>query len=99
MLNPSVGDIVLTSSPLNFFRIVVFPALSRPLKTWLSTTLLLSISGQHKTQQNPRKLITIIMQLSYVDSQTVSSIKDTALAIASHAPYVSFSSVSLITPS
>lgn len=32
MLNPSVGDIVLTSSPLNFFSIVVLPALSSPLK-------------------------------------------------------------------
>lgn len=32
MLKPSVGEMVLTSSPLNFFRIVVFPALSRPLR-------------------------------------------------------------------
>lgn len=32
MLNPSVGSMVLISSPLNFFKIVVFPALSRPLK-------------------------------------------------------------------
>lgn len=32
MLNPSVGSIVLISSPLNFFKIVVFPALSRPLR-------------------------------------------------------------------
>ncbi|TNN85235.1 Basic leucine zipper transcriptional factor ATF-like 3 [Liparis tanakae] len=31
MLKPSVGEMVLTSSPLNFFRMVVFPALSRPL--------------------------------------------------------------------
>ena len=31
MLNPRVGSIVLMSSPLNFFKIVVFPALSRPL--------------------------------------------------------------------
>jgi hypothetical protein len=31
ILNPKVGEIVLTSSPLNLFRIVVFPALSRPL--------------------------------------------------------------------
>lgn len=32
MLNPSVGEIVSIDSPLNLFRIVVFPALSRPLK-------------------------------------------------------------------
>ena len=32
MLNPNVGEIVETSSPVNFFKIVVFPALSRPLK-------------------------------------------------------------------
>lgn len=31
MLNPKVGDIVFISSPLNFFQIVVFPALSNPL--------------------------------------------------------------------
>lgn len=31
MLNPNVGSIVLISSPLNFFKIVVLPALSRPL--------------------------------------------------------------------
>ena len=31
MLNPKVGDIVSMSSPLNFFKIVVFPALSNPL--------------------------------------------------------------------
>ena len=33
MLNPNVGSIVLISSPLNFFKIVVLPALSRPLST------------------------------------------------------------------
>ena len=31
MLNPNVGSIVLISSPLNFFKIVVLPALSSPL--------------------------------------------------------------------
>jgi len=31
MLNPKVGEIVLISSPLNLFKIVVFPALSKPL--------------------------------------------------------------------
>lgn len=31
MLKPSVGDITDMSSPLNFFSIVVFPALSKPL--------------------------------------------------------------------
>jgi hypothetical protein len=31
ILNPNVGDIVFISSPLNFFNIVVFPALSNPL--------------------------------------------------------------------
>ena len=31
MLKPKVGEIVSISSPLNFFRIVVFPALSSPL--------------------------------------------------------------------
>ena len=31
ILNPKVGSIVLISSPLNFFKIVVFPALSSPL--------------------------------------------------------------------
>jgi hypothetical protein len=31
MLNPKVGEIVSTSSPLNLFNIVVFPALSKPL--------------------------------------------------------------------
>lgn len=32
MLKPSVGEMVLTSSPLNFFRMVVLPALSSPLQ-------------------------------------------------------------------
>lgn len=32
MLNPKVGLIVSIGSPLNFFKIVVFPALSKPLK-------------------------------------------------------------------
>lgn len=32
MLNPSVGLMLLMSSPLSFFRIVVFPALSKPLR-------------------------------------------------------------------
>lgn len=31
ILNPKVGDIVSISSPLNLFKIVVFPALSNPL--------------------------------------------------------------------
>ena len=31
ILNPKVGEIVLMSSPINFFKMVVFPALSRPL--------------------------------------------------------------------
>ena len=31
MLKPSVGEIVSISSPLNFFNIVVLPALSSPL--------------------------------------------------------------------
>lgn len=31
ILNPKVGDIVSISSPLNFLKIVVFPALSKPL--------------------------------------------------------------------
>ncbi len=31
MLKPRVGEIVVISSPLNFFTMVVFPALSRPL--------------------------------------------------------------------
>lgn len=31
ILNPSVGDIVSIGSPLNRFKIVVFPALSKPL--------------------------------------------------------------------
>lgn len=31
MLKPNVGDIWVMSSPINFFRMVVFPALSRPL--------------------------------------------------------------------
>lgn len=32
MLKPKVGEMVLTSSPLNFFRMVVLPALSSPLQ-------------------------------------------------------------------
>ena len=32
MLNPRVGEIVETSSPENFFKIVVLPALSKPLE-------------------------------------------------------------------
>ena len=31
MLKPRVGEMVSISSPLNFFKIVVLPALSRPL--------------------------------------------------------------------
>ena len=39
ILNPKVGEIVSISSPLNFFNIVVFPALSNPLKhTCINTT-------------------------------------------------------------
>ena len=33
MLKPKVGEMVVMSSPKNFFTIVVFPALSRPLYT------------------------------------------------------------------
>lgn len=33
ILKPKVGEMVLISSPRNFFTIVVFPALSRPLYT------------------------------------------------------------------
>ncbi len=32
MLKPRVGEMVWTSSPLNFLRIVVLPALPKPLK-------------------------------------------------------------------
>jgi hypothetical protein len=32
MLKPSVGLIELMSSPMNFLRMVVLPALSRPLR-------------------------------------------------------------------
>ena len=32
ILNPNVGDILVMSSPVNFFSMVVFPALSRPLQ-------------------------------------------------------------------
>ncbi len=32
MLKPSVGEMVFISSPLNFFKIVVLPALSKPLQ-------------------------------------------------------------------
>ena len=51
ILKPRVGDIVVMSSPLNFFRIVVFPALSRPLnnkkkdKMWQKT---------HNSFQSPK---------------------------------------------
>ena len=31
ILKPNVGEMVLISSPMNFFKMVVFPALSRPL--------------------------------------------------------------------
>ena len=40
MLNPSVGLIVSMSSPLNFFSIVVLPALSRPLSTAVKAKVL-----------------------------------------------------------
>lgn len=33
MLNPNVGEISSISSPLNFFKIVVLPALSSPLNS------------------------------------------------------------------
>ena len=36
--NPSVGEIVSISSPLNFFTIVVFPALSNPLTYYVKHT-------------------------------------------------------------
>ena len=32
MLNPKVGEMVLMSSPMNFFKMVVLPALSKPLR-------------------------------------------------------------------
>jgi len=44
MLNPKVGEIELMSSPMNFFRIVVLPALSKPLKRVKKITLLSSIT-------------------------------------------------------
>lgn len=46
MLNPRVGLTVMISSPFNFFTIVVFPALSRPLK----------ISGRAPAEQSPMAL-------------------------------------------
>ena len=42
MLNPSVGSMVLISSPLNFFKIVVFPALSRPLRNAVKAKIMIS---------------------------------------------------------
>ena len=36
ILNPRVGLTLLTSSPLSHLRIVVFPALSRPLRSFRS---------------------------------------------------------------
>lgn len=43
MLKPSVGEMVSMSSPLNFLRMVVLPALSRPL-------------GHTRLRRNPRAL-------------------------------------------
>ena len=57
MLNPSVGSMVLISSPLNFFKIVVFPALSRPLRNvkvkiigWHLVSLISSFDWVHWVQ-------------------------------------------------
>ena len=50
MLNPSVGSMVLISSPLNFFKIVVFPALSRPLRNLVKVKVILKLAwGVSKT--------------------------------------------------
>jgi hypothetical protein len=38
MLNPSVGEIWEISSPASFLRIVVFPALSRPLQSLVTAS-------------------------------------------------------------
>lgn len=46
MLNPRVGEIVSISSPLNFFKIVVFPALSRPLRYALRHRYQMRIPGK-----------------------------------------------------
>ena len=66
MLNPRVGSIVLISSPLNFFKIVVLPALSSPLfdlsrKKLKSVTCVNSENGKNKyferiQHQNPHLL-------------------------------------------
>ena len=58
MLKPRVGEIVLMSSPLNFFRIVVFPALSRPLK---SSRLRTTVDRHQHTHGIPHKQHVILV--------------------------------------
>ena len=45
MLKPSVCDITDISSPLNFFSIVVFPALSKPLISIESSEIKLNLES------------------------------------------------------
>ena len=49
MLKPSVGLILLMSSPFNFLRIVVFPALSSPL--WRSAAASVSVVDSNVQEQ------------------------------------------------
>jgi hypothetical protein len=48
MLKPSVGEMVSTSSPLNFLRMVVLPALSRPLGSRVKESLCCA-GGDYRT--------------------------------------------------
>jgi hypothetical protein len=60
MLNPSVGLILSIGSPITFFRIVVFPALSSPLNhfQWLT------IKGKESLQYQHAHFLFFLAQLS-----------------------------------
>jgi hypothetical protein len=51
MLNPRVGLILLMSSPFSFLRIVVFPALSRPLRVISLDECILAMIGDLQEEQ------------------------------------------------
>jgi hypothetical protein len=61
MLKPKVGQITLMSSPLNFFRIVVFPALSRPLIQNVDTDQTLQYNEMRNNTQDEKAGLLLLL--------------------------------------
>lgn len=62
MLKPSVGLMVSMDSPLNFFKIVVLPALSRPLQERKHRIWQLRIGQDCPKTDKPRGMVTCFSQ-------------------------------------